>query len=53
MNYRPPDPRRSLHDTWVFIENGEVHLFYLSPLVDDPYHRLIGHAVSASIPAPG
>ena len=46
MNYAPADPTRSLHDTWIFIDGDDIHLFYLSPLTDDPTHRLIGHARS-------
>lgn len=46
MNFRPSDPDRVLHDTWVFLEGDIIHLFYLAPEVDSNSHRLIGHAVS-------
>ncbi|MFP3904606.1 MAG: hypothetical protein ACLFWB_10235 [Armatimonadota bacterium] len=46
MNFRPSNPERVLHDTWVFVKDGTIHLFYLAPQVDNNTHRLIGHATS-------
>ncbi len=46
MNFRPSDPDRVLHDTWVFLADEDIHLFYLAPQVGNSNHRLIGHAVS-------
>ena len=46
MNYRPSDPTRVLHDTWVFVHAQDIHLFSLAPSIAQPTHRLIGHAVS-------
>lgn len=46
MNFAPSASERVLHDTWVFVHNGDIHLFYLAMQVGNNAHRLIGHAVS-------
>jgi beta-fructofuranosidase len=47
MNFAPAAPDRVLHDTWVFVHDEHVHLFYLAMQVGNNQHRLIGHAVSS------
>jgi hypothetical protein len=46
VNFAPSRPDRVLHDTWAFLEQDLIHLFYLAPRVGDNSHRLIGHATS-------
>lgn len=47
MNVVPHCADRILHDTWVYVADERIHLFYLAVSTADPMHRLIGHAVSA------
>jgi len=47
MNYMPDLAKVRLKDTWVLIERGEIHLFFLAEKPDDALNnRVFGHAVS-------
>lgn len=48
MNFAPSRLDRVLHDTWMFLRDDEIHLFYLAPQVGENAHRLIGHALSTN-----
>ncbi len=46
MNFAPASADRVLHDTWIFVHDDDIHLFYLAMQIGNNAHRLIGHAVS-------